>query len=152
MSSRRFAGAVSIAIGFGLLYLAALNTALALASGTCTGGNADSLFGGIYSLLLNSFGLTLLYFGKPKLSFFAIVIPLLPIFWWQLSFTFRLTSGYLVYGMSACEAKTGLEYNLDGHEVFFVWLWVIVDIALFLGLTLAFWRSSGSRFMRQVRP
>ena len=133
------------ASGFALLYGAAFFSFVALVPVTCTGGSADSLMIGLYSLVLSIAGVLCVYFAKPPQIFYLAAIPLLPIAYWQLRFTFRLGNGYFFGSNSACEAIMEYEFVPDGRELFFLALWVSVNIVLLAGLAITFYRSRHSQ-------
>ena len=127
-------------LGLALVYLGAFNTVLALNVETCTNDAADSLLGGIYSIALYSMGFGILYLVRPhKLAFLAL-IPVAIVAWEQFCFTGRLATGYLLKGMSACEAMFGGQYGLDGREASFAIMWIALNIVFGIGIAASFYR------------
>jgi hypothetical protein len=131
--------------GFVLIYLGALSTTLALFTGTCTGGAADQLFGGLYSLALYLFGWAFLYFSKLRALWLAILLPVAPIAWWQLDFAIRLGYGFFFANLGACTVLGHGDWTdgtpegwFDGRESTFFLVWSAVNLAFLLGAVAAF--------------
>jgi hypothetical protein len=132
-------------VGFALLYLAAFNGILPFNLGTCTQGGADGLWGAVLSLMLYLFGVVCLLIARPSRPTYIAAFPPLVLLAWQLKFTIELTYGYLVQGKSACAIMHDLPYEFDGHEAYFIDLWLTMCLVPLIGLSLAFWRARPSR-------
>ena len=128
-------------LGFILIYAGALMTFPALNATTCTQGDAGSLFGGVFSLLLYAAGFSILCIFKPTRFTFFVLVPAAIVAWLQASFAVRFASGYLLQGMSACEAMFGYEQSYDGNEVFYLVVWGAVNITFIFGLIFSLYRA-----------
>ncbi|NGO54774.1 hypothetical protein [Allomesorhizobium camelthorni] len=127
-------------VGVVLLYLGVLNAALSLGSGTCTGGSADELVGGLYSLALYLLGWLLIYFSNRKTISFLVFVPLIPVAWWQLHFVMTLGYGFFLANLGACTVLGHGDFTngaaegwFDGRETFFFFIWLAANLAFLLG-------------------
>ena len=136
---------IPAAIGFGLLYLAHLNSVLAYVAGTCNQGDAGRLWGVVLSLILALSGLVLLIRARPSRMAYLAALPLAPVMIWQGVFAARLFSNYFAYGMSACATLDGAAgYGMDGSEWAYAFLWVGLSIIVPAGLAIAILRALGA--------
>jgi hypothetical protein len=132
-------------IGFGLLYLAHLNSVLAYVAGTCNQGDAGRLWGAVLSLILALSGLVLLIRARPSRMAYLAALPLVPVMVWQAVFAARLFSNYFAYGMSACATLDGAAgYGMDGSQWAYAFLWVALSIIVPTGLAIALLRASAA--------
>ena len=128
---------LAIAVGALLLLLGSGNAVLAMTVETCTGGEADSLNGGIVTLALYALGFGALARGRSKGAIgVAAALPALAAIWHSV-FAGRFLFGYLSTGMTSCQAMLGLPYGADGREIFHLGLWLATSLIFWLGLVLA---------------
>ena len=134
--------------GLLLIYLGALNTILSMVTGTCTGGSADQLFGGLLSLLLYAVGWGLIYFSKLRLIWLTVLLPIIPVAWWQLEFVVRLGYGFIFANLGACtilghgdRTDGPPEGWFDGREMIFIVIWVAANLAFLLGGLTTFFKA-----------
>lgn len=118
------------------LYLGALNSVLARFVGTCTQGDADRLFGIVFSAPL--FGLFLLglwrtrYFRSTGILCLSGILVLV----WQAEFAVSLLYGIALRRLSACAILEGGTYEYSGSETAFAALWPLVILGTVIGALL----------------
>jgi hypothetical protein len=130
-------------LGVGLIYLGSVNAVFATGAGTCTGGSADELTGGIITLFFYLVALALFSLREVRRNTLMYLLPLSPLLLYQTYFSVHLAYGYFVQGVSACAIlQNDGEYEFDGREIFFANLWLLVSLVLLSALVVAFSRRS----------
>ena len=123
-----------------LFTLGALSACFAIGADTCTQGSADTLGGGLLTLILYVFGTVTLIASEPKRPFLLALSPAALIAIWHSVFAVRFLIGYWFQDMSACSAMTenfSLENageNMDGAEPYYTFLWLATSLAFWIGL------------------
>ncbi|MBV7393838.1 hypothetical protein [Mameliella sediminis] len=109
---------------------------IARVAGTCTGGDADRLYGVVLSLALYGIGLLCLWSSSKARSIVLLSLPILPIIPWQLWFSSRLSFEILAKGHSACTVLEGPlpGYPNSGSELFFALSWPLMAFSVLLGI------------------
>lgn len=134
-------------LGIILLTLGALNAAVALTVGTCTQGSADSLYGGVITLILYVAGAGSLIGWPPSRWTFLSILPAAAIALWHSVFAIRFAWGYFANNMSACYAmKGGFTSDeagewMDGGEPMLIVLWVAVSVVFWIAVATGIRRS-----------
>ena len=121
---------MSNAIALVFIYVGLANAFLAQTVGTCTQGGADQLGGIALSLFLYVLaGGNLLRYGARMWTFYLLA-PAALVLVYQGWFALRLSVGFLLFGTSACETLSGMEFDLDGNEALYSVLWLVATIGL----------------------
>jgi hypothetical protein len=130
--------------GFLLIYLSGFNVLLARYAGTCTMGDSDRLFGGVYSLLFYLAGFALLYRARPSNIASLAILPLLPLFAWQTWFSIDLFHKIVFFGASACDVLEGETGRADwqSDRFFFAFLWLAMSTVALAGAAITFRRAA----------
>ncbi|MGF7007696.1 hypothetical protein [Aminobacter sp. BE322] len=129
-----------------LIWLGASNAFLAMTVETCTGGSADSLMGGIYTLVLYAVGLILLFYRRPgRLVYLSLVPPLL-VAAWHTKYAVLFGVGYWLFDMSACSVMPVGFPNpgMDGREPFMTVLWGGLSLLIWIGVAACLYRARGT--------
>jgi len=118
-----------------LLLVGAATGMLAWSVETCAGSSAGSLWTGAITLVANLGAWALLGRRMPsKPVLFVAVLPALAALSYSVS-TFQLAAGYLGQGLGACAILKGSpEFGVDGREIWFVILWLLVCASFWGGL------------------
>lgn len=130
-----------------LLSLGALNAILCIKIETCTGGVADSLIGGVFTLILYAAGIAALVLLRPPRSAYLALLPATVIAIWHSVFAVRFFGGYWLHDVSACYAIVGgfapenAGQWMDGREPLFICLWLVLSALFWAGLVFAFRRT-----------
>lgn len=126
-------------------YLAGLNALMARYAGSCTQGDADRLWGVVFSIAFYALALFALSRARARRAVLLLCAPLSVILVWQLVFAIRLTLGALS-GAAACDVLEGLAafppsgeeaFPLSGNEMEFAALWLIMATLTPLGALVA---------------
>lgn len=105
--------------------------ALSLArTGTCTMGDAGQLGSIVLAMPFYAVTTFCTIFSKSHRAITTICVAVLPVLLWQTAFALNLMVRIWVFGSSACEVLTGLPYEHDGNETFYVALWLLVSLSL----------------------
>jgi hypothetical protein len=125
-----------------LLFAGALNATLALTAETCTGGAADSLSGGIITIVFYTAGFFVLARTRSRPTVIAVaVLPMLAAIGHSV-FALHFLAGYVNSGMTSCQAMTGDPYGADGREAFHIALWCATGVVFWAGLMFAAARAN----------
>jgi hypothetical protein len=152
MNSVWVAGTIA---GVVLIYLGAANGIFAIHLETCTMGAADSLSGGVITLVLYAVGALLLVLSRPPRFAYLALLPAVLLIWPQVSFSVELARGVWLEGLAACAVVQGVEkFEFDGREAFFASLWLAVSGSILIGLAAGLLRKPRdvSRFRRSESP
>ena len=132
---------MSNAIAVVLIYIGLANAFLAVSVGTCTQGQASQLGGIALSLFLYFLaGGNLVRFGARMWTFYALV-PAALLIVYQAGFALRLSFGFVLFGTSACETLSGMEFEMDGNEALYSFLWLVATIGLSAFLVWQYFRT-----------
>ncbi len=128
-----------------LIWLGALNAILAMTVETCTGGSADSLMGGIYTLVFYMLGIAILFYRRPRRLVYISLVPPLLVAIWHTKYAVLFGVGYWLYDISACSIMPIAFANpgMDGREPFLTVLWGGLSLLIWVGVVGSFFRAMG---------
>ena len=133
------------------VYIGGFFALVAVSAGTCTMNDAGQLV--ILVVAIPFYAIATVCVAKisrPKNALIAYIISL-PVLIWQAGFAIKLSVQILVLGASAYEVLQGAPYGMDGHEHFYVTLWLLVGLGLPLIVTAILWRRFPLALSRPVR-
>lgn len=126
-----------------LIWLGAANAILSMTIETCNGGSADSLMGGIYTLVFYAIGIAILIYQRPgRMAFLSLLLPLLVAIW-HTYYALLFGVGYWLHGSSACSVMPVVFPNphMDGREPFMTVLWGGLSLLIWIGIAASFFRT-----------
>ena len=133
------------------VYLGGFLALSSVSTGTCTMGDAGQLFMIVISIPFYAIAtVCAAKITKPRNVLIAYIISL-PVLIWQAAFAIKLAVQILAFGASACDVLQGGPYSMDGSELIYVKLWLLVGLGLPLIMTVILWRRFPLALSRPLR-